>query len=307
MLNLFRLGVFLLIAFSLFVPRQAYSAGVVLPGTTELADRGTWSSPALWWLEGDFTSPEGEPFLIGKRGYDYNYLTVDNNYNFTASDDLWVGYTGSQHNRLDIHAGSKVEAKGSVYVGQGNIMYFGRENQLTVSGAGAVLSADDHIRIGYGTSWTSSDNTLSLLDGGIAIVDSNKDGVGELYLGYHWAYGNTWLELRNGALFMYGDKRQEFVDKEILTSIKVWDDASNEFKRVAEYDGTTWVTTEYIDLLGIDYIDSPAVAQDLGFSEDFVGFTVLHDVRPVPVPSAIVLLGAGLGALGVSRRFRPSK
>jgi len=57
-----------------FTPYQVYSAGVVLPGTTELTNRGLASNPALWWLEGDFTTPE-EAFLIGKRGYNYNYLS----------------------------------------------------------------------------------------------------------------------------------------------------------------------------------------------------------------------------------------
>ncbi len=47
---------------------------------------------------------------------------------------------------------------------------------------------------------------LSLSNGGIAVADSDKDGEGGFQLYNHWSYGNSWLELDGGALFLFGDK-----------------------------------------------------------------------------------------------------
>ena len=72
---------------------------------------------------------------------------------------------------------------------------------------------------------------------------------------------------------------------------------------MAEYSYTTFNTTDYLDLLAVDYIQDSAQAASLGFSDDYVGFTVVRNVNSVPMPGAVWLLGSGLlGLVGIRRK-----
>ncbi len=290
--------------FTIICPLQIYAAGVILPGATVLGDSGSVTTPAQWYLDSDYTT--SSTFTIGSGGKHYNYLTVDNNYSFTVTDNLTVGPSNSQYNLLDVRAGSKVSVYGDVYGGTGSIMYYSKYNRINVSGSGAVLSATGSIDFSSG--YNAIDNILSLSNGGIAVADSDKDGEGGFQLYNHWSYGNSWLELDGGALFLFGDKTDDFTaDKGILSSIKVWDEISGEFQKVSTCTISGCTTNSYFSQLAVDYILDSAHASSLGFSDEFVGFTVVHNT-PVPVPAAVWLFCSGLlGLIGLSRRDRATR
>ena len=289
--------VFLMLVIFLAVPLQAFAAGVVLPDMTRLADSGSAQSPALWYLNQDIVTPDSSNFIIGGSGKNYNQLAIDENYSFTASNGLLVGPENSYHNLLDIQAGGHVTVSGSLGVGKCSIMYASHNNRVRVSGSGALLTVTDNLYVG---NWIhATDNTLELSNGGIAVVDGNFS----LY--NHWAYGNAWLELGGGALFLSGDRTTDFADDQgILSSIKVWDEASGEYQRVAEYSNQQLVTTPYLDLLTVDYIQDSAKAASLGFPNDYTGYTVVYNTSPVPIPGTVLLLGSGLIGLISLRRKR---
>jgi len=284
--------VFLLVLIFLTAPLQVFASGVVLPGVTQIADTG----PALWWLDHDTVTPDTARFVLGGSGKNYNQLTVDADYSFTASTGLLVGANNSFHNMLDIQAGGDVTVLGTLKVGEGSVSHYSRYNGIKVSGADAFLAVNGYFDMSNG--YNATDNFLELSNGGIAVVD----GTFSLY--NHWAYGNSWLELDGGALFLSGNKTADFGDtKGILSSIKVWDDVSGAYQRVAEYSYTTFNTTDYLDLLAVDYIQDSAQAASLGFSDDYVGFTVVRNVNSVPMPGAVWLLGSGLlGLVGIRRK-----
>ena len=292
--------VFLMLVIFLTVPLQAFAAGVVLPDMTQLADRGSAQSPALWYLNQDIVTPDSSNFIIGGSGKNYNQLAIDENYSFTASNGLLVGPENSYHNLLDIQEGGHVTVLGTLGVGKSSISYFSRYNRVRVSGSGALLTVNGNLWVGKYLH--SIDNTLELSNGGMAVVE------GDFSLYHHWCYGNAWLELGGGALFLSGDRTTDFAeDKGILSSIKVWDEASGEYQRVAKYADQQLVTTPYLDLLAVDYIQDSAEAASLGFPDDYVGYTVVYNTSPVPIPGTVLLLGSGLiGLIPLGRKRKAS-
>lgn len=278
----------------------AHGAGVVPPGTTQLAEGGSSGAPAKWWLDGDYISPSGSVFTVGGS---WNRLTVNNGYDFIASDGMAIGTTAGENNLLNIQAGSTVTINGTFICGQTtSISYNSRLNKTVVSGTGARLQATGTIQIGSGAAWLVTNNTLNISNKGVVIANSDKDGVGGFGVANHWSYGNSWLELDGGLLAIYGDTTANFTyGAGILSSIKVWDDVSSSFQRLAYYNSTTWIATEYIDLLSVEYVVDAVRAAELGVSDEFVGFTV---VQNVPEPATLILMTLCSTAL-ISRR-RPA-
>lgn len=264
----------------------AHGVGVIPAGTTQLADSGSSGSPAAWWLDNNYTSPSSGVFTVGGS---WNQLAINNGYNFIASSGMTVGTTGGGYNLLDVQAGSTVTVNGTFLCGQTtSIAYYGKNNKTVVSGGGARLESTGNMQIGSGGAWLVTSNTLNISNNGVVIVDSDKNGSGSFGVANHWSYGNSWLELDGGLLAIYGDKTANFAyGAGILSSIKVWDDVSVSFQRLAYYNSTTWIATEYIDLLSVEYVVDAAQAASLGISDEFVGFTV---VQNIPEPATLVLL-----------------
>lgn len=271
---------------------QALATTIVAPGTTQLTGNGTSTNPAQWALDSDYVSPSGTVFDIGRYSGgpgSWNQLTIASNQTFTASSGIYVGRSHTSYNLLDINANAQVNVTGSAYCGEGSIMYYSTNNRIKVSGIGAVLSVTESLDISAG--YNATNNYLSLSDGGIAVVDSDKNGTGTFSLYNHWTYGNCWMELDGGSLLLYGDKTADFASGQgILSSIKVWDDVTESLQRVAFYSSTTWNATEYLDLLEVAYISDAAEAALLGVSDDYIGFTV---VQNVPEPATLGLLAIG--------------
>lgn len=274
-------------------PTQGQAAGIVPAGTSQLSDSGTEASPAQWWFEGDYISPTGAKFVVGPLHKSWNQLTVALGQTFTPSDGLWVGQAHTYHNKLDVQAGAHVVVNGSANCGQGSISYSSHYNRIQVSGPGALLDVTQNLAIGGGLH--SENNYFGLSDGALAVVDSDRDGVGGFSLYNHWSYGNSWLELDGGSLLLYGDKTADFADgKGIVTSIKIWDVESASLQRVAYYNSTTWTATPYLDQLEVSFLDTAADAEAHGLSASYAGFTV---VQNVPEPSVLVMLSLGLFVL----------
>lgn len=295
---MFRVRSTLTIVVLLSLSTMLCASGVVPLGVTKLADNGTESNPANWWLDRNYITSD-EMFTVGV--YDgapgsWNNLDISSEYSFTASKDLKVGGYRSGRNSLNIHSGGHVDVDGTFYSGQGSIAYYSTYNSTTVSGTGSLLSVTGSLDLNSG--YNATDNKITISDGGQVVIDSDKDGTGNLDLYNHWAYGNCWMELDGGSLFIWGDKRGDFVDgKGILTSIKVWSEATDDFEPVAFYNGQVWTPTQYLDLLEVDYIQDAAQAASLGLSSDMVGFTVIQNV-PEPGILAIICVGA----IGVIRK-----
>jgi hypothetical protein len=185
-------------------------------------------------------------------------------------------------------------------------MHYSKYNRINVSGSGAVLSATGSIDFWAG--YNATGNILSLSNGGIAVADSDKDGVGGFQLYNNLTHGNNWLELDGGALFIFGDKTDDFAaDKGILSSIKIWDELSGMFQQVSDCTSSGCTTNSYFSQLAVDYILDSAHATALGLSDEFVGFTVVHNT-PVPIPAAAWLFCSGLlGLIGFTRRDRAAR
>lgn len=247
----------------------------------------------LWTLDHDTVTPATDPFTIGATWQSNNQLTVDENYSFTASNGLVIGGSYTWNNILNIQENATVTVIGDLIHGTG----VSGGDRINVVGNGATLLISGNLDMSNG--YNAVNNTLELSDGGIAVAD------GDFTLYNSYAYGNSWLELGGGALFLEGDKTADFAYGEtILSSIKVWDEVTQQYERVANYyyDGNiTWTATQYLDYLAVDYIADAAQAATLGYSDDFVGYTVLRDVNPVPEPGTVFLLGAGLVGLIGSR------
>ena len=108
----------------------------------------------------------------------------------------------------------------------------------------------------------------------------------------------------DGILAINGDQTGVFArDQGILTSIKIWDDAQQEYMRVAEFNKEHTVsTTSYFNLLEILYISDADAAALQGVSNDFVGYTIVRNTA-VPLPSSMTVLGLGIfSILGILRK-----
>jgi len=283
------------VLFSCILTVEIFADGIVLNGTSQLSENGTSTSPAVWWFDGNYVSPAGSLFEVGVRvggAASYNELTVSNGVTFSASSGLWVGRNNTFHNQLNIQNNANVVVNGSVNCGEGGMMYYSKNHHINISGINARLSATEDLDFSHG--YNATENYLTLSDGGIAVVDSDKNGTGSFSLYNHWSYGNCWMELDGGSLLLYGDKTADFASGEgILSSIKVWNAASNSLQRVAYYDSQTLKETDSINLLEVDYIEDEADAILHGLDNEFVGFTV---VRNIPEPAT---MGLSLFAFGI--------
>ncbi len=211
--------------------------------------------------------------------------------NITVNANLTVADTSQDYNRLTIDTGQKLYVKDTLKLGSGNISNYSNYNRIDVHGTLDVGNLD------LSNGWSALKNTLSILDGGLVTADS-------LSLYYHWSYGNNWLELNGGMLVLTGNCEANFAeDQGILSSIKIWDKATESYQRIGTYSGTSLsVDEDYYAMLLVEYIDDTTEAEALGISTDFVGSTVITNISAVPVPGSLSLLGIGLAALLVAVR-----
>ena len=273
----------------------AFASSYTVPsGATQLAETSSSSDPAEWSLVADFTIGASD-FTIGGSGINYNYLTIDGTYSFTANQNLINGPVHSSHNQLNVTGGGQVEVAQDLYNGRGSSSYYSNYNVISVSGAGSHLSVQGNLDMSNG--YNALDNHLRLTGDGFASVNGN------FLLYAHWSYGNNWLELGGGALLLLGDKTGDFSSGQgILSSIMVWDDSTGTYQRVAHYESTTLTEDQkYLNMLSVEYLGDVTAAANSGFS-GYEGYTVIRNVNPVPIPTTVLLFGSGLAGLAVLRR-----
>ena len=273
----------------------AFASSYTVPsGATQLAETSSSSDPAEWSLVADFTIGASD-FTIGGSGINYNYLTIDGTYSFTANQNLINGPVHSSHNQLNVTGGGQVEVAQDLYNGRGSSSYYSNYNVISVSGAGSHLSVQGNLDMSNG--YNALDNHLRLTGDGFASVNGN------FLLYAHWSYGNNWLELGGGALLLLGDKTGDFSSGQgILSSIMVWDDSTGTYQRVAHYESTTLSEDQkYLNMLSVEYLGDVTAAANSGFS-GYEGYTVIRNVNPVPIPTTVLLFGSGLAGLAVLRR-----
>lgn len=284
-----------MIVLAILGTQTLHAAGVIAPGTTRLTDNASASSPAMWYIDGDYDTPD-ELFYVGISATgdrwetaNYNYLTITDGQTFTATNSLQVGtdgmYNAGQYNALILESGANVQVNGYLQVGIPSSFY-NQGNRINITGTNAKLQITGNLDLSNGY---NAKGLLTIADGGVVVVDSDKDGAGTCSLYNHWSYGNSFLELNGGRLFWYGDQTAAF-DQGMLSSIKVWDDETAAMQRVAYYNSTTWYSTQYMDLLEIAYVEDAAAAAALGVSDEYIGFTV---VQNTPEPATLSLLGLG--------------
>lgn len=230
-------------------------AVIDVDGNVYLDSQGSSSNPAEWILGGDYSASSN--FTVGQPADQYNWLTI---------------------------AGSEtLNISGKMQIGQASIMHYGRFNRVDINGR---LNIGEELDLSNG--FNATNNTINIGTGGIVVS-------GSFSLYNHWTYGNSWLELNGGVLAISGDNEAIFDEGEgILTSIKIWDQIAGEYARVAQYSGqSVLMNQEAFNLLSVDYLAGAQMATDLGFSNDFVGYTVVRQ-SPVPVPGSAILFGTGL-------------
>ena len=294
MQNKLRKVVFFLMMLLLMSGVAFASSYTVLSDATQLAEISSSSDPAEWSLVADFTIGASD-FTIGGSGINYNYLTIDGTYSFTANQNLINGPVHSSHNQLNVTGGGQVEVAQDLYNGRGSSSYYSNYNVISVSGAGSHLSVQGNLDMSNG--YNALDNHLRLTGDGFASVNGN------FLLYAHWSYGNNWLELGGGALLLLGDKTGDFSSGQgILSSIMVWDDSTGTYQRVAHYESTTLTEDQkYLNMLSVEYLGDVTAAANSGFS-GYEGYTVIRNVNPVPIPTTVLLFGSGLAGLAVLRR-----
>ncbi len=278
-----------------FFNGSVFAAGNVPVGTTMLNDSGSSNNPALWFLDGDYTAPTTATFSIGGPSASYNYLSVGSTQTFTASSGITMGSSWSSGNRLDVSGGGNVDVSGNLLVGPGSIMYYTNNHEILVSGRGSRVEVTGNLDMSNGYNATGS--VLRITDGGLVVVDSDRDGAGVFSLYSHWSYGNCWLDLDDGMLAIFGDSANDFAPSatNMLASIRVWVDTTSSYQATADYDGSgPAVLNDYYQMLDVNYVDSNETANLLGLDEELVGFTVVRSaLEPVPEPSAMILFILG--------------
>lgn len=233
------------------------------------------------------TDPDTDLILSETRssGADYYEWTLNDG---TTTTNAWLvlGDAGASYNRLTIDSGQTLGVGARFKVGTGSISHFSHFNRVDVSGR---LNVD---RLDISNGYNSLNNTLSIQSGGIVTANTF-----ELYA--HWSYGHNWLELNGGMLFLTGNQASGFdTDQGILSSIKVWDDATGAYQLVAEYDSAQLVVDDaYYNQLLVEYIGDIEEAEALGISSEFVGTTLITNVSAVPVPSSLYILAMGIAVL----------
>lgn len=307
----------------------AYAAGLVAPGTTELNDNGSSSSPAEWYLNGDYSI--GSKFYVGRatstQDSNWNQLSIDNGYDFTASAALAIGVssgghksdynsitvdndsiltsvgtitiggTNAQNNYLSVLAGGEINVTGDIRLGGGNVSYNGGLNHLNVSGSDARVSITGMLNLDNYYTNRGKDNYVNVSDDGVVFIDSDKDGTGDLDLFYHSSWGRCYLELNGGMVAIYGNKTAAYAaGQNVLKCIKLWDENATipGWKIVADLPPGSALQ------LSVEYVNDADKAAEMGLDSEFIGFTVLQSV---PEPTTMVLLAAG-GVLSLVRRKR---
>ena len=182
----------IMIVLAMLGTQTLHAAGVIAPGTTRLTDNGSASSPAMWYIDGDYDTPD-ELFNIGIstggkwETANYNYLTITDGQTFTATNSLQVGtdgmYNAGQYNALILESGANVQVNGYLQVGISSIFY-NQGNRINITGTNAKLQITGNLDLSNGY---NAKGLLTIADGGVVVVDSDKDGAGTFSLYNHWS------------------------------------------------------------------------------------------------------------------------
>lgn len=254
---------------------------IVAVGTLALADAGSSSAIAEWYINDTFVSPIGNSFTIGGSAKQYNRLNIGNGQTFTASADMIVGPSNGSYNFLDIASGGTVVVTDGMRIGTGSISYFSTSSRVDVAGQ-LVVGGNLDLSNGY----NATNNGLKLTSGGVAIVN----GTLELYA--HSVYGNCWLDLGGGSLALLGDQTATFAEGSgILTSIRILNESTMNYEPTAVFETGVAVSTAYFNRLKVEFVTDGA--------SPFDGYTL---IQAIPEPTVWTLLVSIAAIFALLRR-----